>query len=131
MFHRLLKQERGNGVLRNLWVAYRRIKDLENDQIAFAFFCSDRSGSASYDTRDTALAFLPRVYGLYQHRHVAYAARLILQAVGLDLPPWAAKALAWGGVGYMRVRSATMKLERRARELFRRRPTVQPVKTAG
>lgn len=114
MFYRLLQQARGREprhLLADLRTVYGRIKDLENDQIAFAFFSSEeRSSGETYSTRDAALHFLPAIYGLYEVEHVRYAARLILQALGLSLPRWMVSTVARAGFGYTRVRSAWMRL---------------------
>jgi rubrerythrin len=119
MFHTLLQQERAterNGFWRNLWVAYRRIRDLENDQIAFAFHCSQLKSAPSYSTRQAALAFIPSIYSLYRASHVSYAVGLILQATGLRVPAWASRLLGHAGIVYLRVRAALLKAEASARK---------------
>lgn len=122
MFRQLLERERQHGragLARNLWAAYLRIKDLENDQIAFAFFCTLDSAAPAYSTRSAGLAFLPKLYGLYRFGHVRFAAALIFQALDLRLPPGLISAAAALGLVYIRARAIWMKAERAVRGVLR------------
>lgn len=108
MFVKLLERERSNGILQNLWVVYRRVRDLENDQVAFAFHCSKNEDG------DT---FLPVVYGLYRVEHIDYALRLILRAMNVRVPKRLSRGASAGVWLATRVRS--WRLRRTARRRAR------------
>jgi hypothetical protein len=114
LFSTLLANERRrgrNGLLADLRVVHRRIRDLENDQIAYAFFCSGERPD-TYSTRAAALAFLPRLYDLYRAPHIEYALRLTFQALEWRVPLPVVKAGAHLGVAYARIRSTWMRMAR-------------------
>jgi hypothetical protein len=112
MFHSLLVAERrgARDLLRAIAVVRRRIRDLENDQISYAFFCCDPKRPESYSTDAAAASFLPRLYALYRHAHLRYAVRLILRAMDVRLPRWAAGACAWAALAYIRFRPLLLAL---------------------
>lgn len=96
----------------------RRVRDLENDQIAYAFYCCNRSvGSQSTDTayaqKRAARSFLPVVYGLYRAAHVEYAGHMILRAIGIKLPKKLVRVAARFVIGTVRLRSYVMRFQMR------------------
>lgn len=111
-FRRLLEQARRrepNGLLRDFRVMRRRIKDLENDQIAFAFHCSDTKSPGTYSSRLAAAHFLPLLYRLYRVRHITYAGRLLLGAVDIRLPRSLVRVLAAGAFVLTRARATLLR----------------------
>lgn len=109
MFRRLLMAERetgANSFLRNAWLTLRRVKELENDQVAYAFHCSGPVGeSDGYRQKRAAQRFLPNLYDLYEPEHLEYAARLVAKTFDIRLPKSAIRLLALTGTGYIRTRA--------------------------
>ncbi|MFK8002719.1 MAG: hypothetical protein AB8H86_24250, partial [Polyangiales bacterium] len=113
MFRRLLMAERekgANSLWRNTWLTLRRVKELENDQVAYAFHCSGPEGESScYGQKDAARRFLPNLYDLYEPEHLEYAGRLVAKAFDIRLPSQAFRALALAATAYVRGRATYMR----------------------
>lgn len=117
MFRRLLMAEReqgANSLLRNVWLTLRRVKELENDQVAYAFHCSGPEGkSARYGQKQAGRRFLPNLYDLYEPKHLEYAGRLVAKAFDIRLPSPVFRVLALAATGYVRGRATYMRCARR------------------
>ena len=92
---RYLKSE-GIGRLRRLAVAIGRMRESEDDELAYAYFTATEPASATYDRKRCAAAYARRAYAYYRPRHVERGVAMALKAAGLRangrLHGWLARA---------------------------------------
>jgi len=88
-----------------LRVALGRIRESEDDELAFAFHCANDSG-VDYDLRRSNAAYGVLAYQLYEFRHTQRAVGMIFKAIGLDPQGWLAKRAASWAWGKIRSRAA-------------------------
>jgi rubrerythrin len=86
------------GVLRRLRIAAGRVGETEDDELAFAYHCSNDPEGVPYDHERCRAAYLSGAMGLYRFRHLERGIGMILKAIGL--PPRgrlsdASARLAW------------------------------------
>ncbi|MBO0710864.1 MAG: ferritin-like domain-containing protein, partial [Acetobacteraceae bacterium] len=79
---RYLARER-IGLLGRLWIALGRIGESEDDELAFAFHCSNEAPGVPYGHERCIAAYMARAMALYRPRHVERAMGMIFKAVGL------------------------------------------------
>jgi hypothetical protein len=94
------------GVARRLWVVMGRIRETDDDELAYAYHAANDGFEVPYEREACNRAYAVRAYRLYQPRHVERAVGMVFKAVGIEPRGWiAAKAarLAWGR---MQARSA-------------------------
>ena len=96
MFYRLMqdlaKRERIH-LLRRVLVAIGRIREADDDELAYAWFAANEPFDATYDRAACAKAYSARAFRHYRDKHAERAVNMILKAVGLDPQSWlAAKA---------------------------------------
>ena len=110
MFRRLLaaaRRQEGGSKLSEIFVAVRRMLDLDDDQVVYASFCANRTrGAARYDRPLARAAYLPRVYRLLGPDHVAYALKMIARALDVPAPKFALWLASWIAIGILRAKSA-------------------------
>lgn len=70
------------GLARRLRIAFGRIAETGDDELAFAYYCGVGEGGA-YDRRRCAHAYEACTYPLYRYGHVARGLAMVLKAVGL------------------------------------------------
>ena len=81
---RYLSRER-IGMLRRLRIAVGRISESEDDELAFAFYCSNELESVPYHCKRYSQAYMAKAIGFYRFRHVERGIGMIFKTVGL--PP--------------------------------------------
>ncbi len=85
------------GRLRRLWVAFGRLAESEDDELAFAYHCGVGS-TRPYDRKRSIRAYQRRALPLYRLRHVERGFIMLLKVVGLEprgpLGRWLTRA-AW------------------------------------
>jgi hypothetical protein len=86
------------GVLRRLRIASGRVTETEDDELAFAFHCSNEPPGLAYRRERCTAAYMGRAMGFYRRHHIERGMGMILKAVGL--PPRGrlsrlTTALAW------------------------------------
>jgi rubrerythrin len=81
---RYLSRER-IGVLRRLRIALGRIGETEDDELAFAYYCSNEPETQAYRHGYCTAAYMGRAMAFYRYRHIERGMGMILKAVGL--PP--------------------------------------------
>jgi hypothetical protein len=69
-----------------------RIRELDDDELAFAWHVANDPPGAAYDRRRSARACAAGIFRHYRDRHVERAVAMILKAVGLDARGWLAAA---------------------------------------
>lgn len=80
-----------------LKVAFGRIAEAEDDELAYAFYSANRAGkpgARAYDRKSCARAYWRRAMGLYREEHIARALRMVLKAVDLKTDSWFARRLS-------------------------------------
>lgn len=79
---RYLARER-IGTLRRLRIAFGRIGESEDDELAFAWHCANQSPSTRFHRPSCTAAYMGRAMGFYRFRHIQRGTGMILKAVGL------------------------------------------------
>jgi len=98
--HRYRERE-GIGLWRRLAVALGRLRESDDDELAFAWHCANEPEEA-YERRRCNAAYGRRAYALYRREHVERAVAMTLKAVGL--PPRGRLARWAGAVLWSRLR---------------------------
>ncbi len=80
---RYLKAE-NIGRWRRLLVAISRMRESEDDELAYAYFAATQPSDAVYDRRKFSAAYARRAFGLYRRPHVERAVAMALKAAGLS-----------------------------------------------
>ena len=78
---RCLERER-IGLLRRLRVAFGRIAEAEDDELAYAYYAANEI-AGPYDRRRYSRAYARRALALYQEHHVRHMTVMVFKAVGL------------------------------------------------
>ncbi|HTR17886.1 MAG TPA: ferritin-like domain-containing protein [Acetobacteraceae bacterium] len=82
--HRYLEREK-IGVFTRLRIATGRVAESEDDELAYAFHCSNEPEGVAYEHGRCIAAYMSRAMSCYRYRHLARGVAMILKAVGL--PP--------------------------------------------
>jgi len=69
--------------LERMKVAFGRIFETENDELAYAYYAANRLGQAYDHKRDTR-EYMRRAYAVYRKPHIDRAMAMIFKAIGLD-----------------------------------------------
>ena len=96
---RYLERE-GLGIWGRLRVAFSRIRESEDDELAFAYHAANDPGSA-YDRKRAIRAYARRAYAVYRRHHVERGIAMVLKAAGLTPNGRVnrlATGLAWWGM---------------------------------
>jgi rubrerythrin len=100
----------GLGFWGRLGVALRRIRESEDDELAFAYHAANDSDGA-YDRASATRAYARRAYAVYRRHHVERGMAMVLKAVGLT-PNGRINRVATGlGWWFMRHRVARLTRE--------------------
>ena len=86
------------GVLRRALVAVGRIRETDDDELAFAWHAANDPLDAPYDHARCNRDYGRIAYGLYRPRHTERATAMVLKAIGLETKGWLAeraKRFAW------------------------------------
>ncbi len=111
LFYRVLRRclERERiGLWRRLRIALGRIAELQDDELAYAYYAANEA-ARPYDRLRCSRAYARSAFALYRQHHVARAVKMIFKAVGL--PPngglsRAASRLAWAALRHRAARLA-------------------------
>jgi len=79
--HRYLKRER-IGVLRRTRIALGRVTESEDDELAFAFHCTNEPEGMAYDHERCIAAYMSRAMGYYRRGHLDRAVGMIFKTIG-------------------------------------------------
>jgi hypothetical protein len=101
----------GLGFWGRLRVALGRIRESEDDELAFAYHAANEPGTA-YDRARASRAYARRAYAVYRRRHVERGIAMVLKAVGLT-PNGRLNRLATN-LGWWFMRRRVARLERQA-----------------
>src|SRR6516164_1204074 len=90
------------GFLRRLRVAFGRIAEAEDDELAYAYYAANET-AGPYDRRRQSRAYARRALALYQEHHVRHMIAMVFKAIGL-VPhsrfAGAASRIAWRAMRY-------------------------------
>ena len=100
---RCLERER-LGVCGRLRVAWRRIAESEDDELAYAYYAANET-AAPYDRQRCSRAYARQAFALYRQKHVAHGVAMIFKAVGLNPRSRFARASGWLAWRVMRYRA--------------------------
>jgi rubrerythrin len=78
---RYLKRER-IGVLRRTRIALGRVTESEDDELAFAFHCTNEPPGMAYDHERCIAAYMSRAMGFYRRGHLDRAVGMIFKTIG-------------------------------------------------
>jgi hypothetical protein len=104
---RCLQRER-IGRRGRLRVAFQRIAESEDDELAYAYYAANESAQP-YSRRRCSRAYARRAFALYRRHHVAHGVRLIFKAIGLSHHSRLARAagsVAWKVMQHRAIRLA-------------------------
>jgi len=82
--HKLLLYGERIGPIRRLWVAFGRLFESEDDELAFAYYAANHAGDGPYDRKRYKAAYVRRTYRYYRPGHVERGVAMLLKAVGLN-----------------------------------------------
>ena len=74
-------------LLRRLFVALWRIGELEDDELAYAYYAANAK-RGPYDRRACNRAYMRRAYRFYRPHHIARGVAMVFKAVGLRPHSW-------------------------------------------
>jgi hypothetical protein len=90
------------GFLQRLCVAFGRIAEADDDELAYAYYAANET-AGPYDRRRYSRAYARRALALYQEHHVRHMIAMIFKAVGLaphSRFASAASRIAWQAMRY-------------------------------
>lgn len=98
----------GVGLVRRALVAAGRIKETDDDELAYAYYAANDPADLPYERSRCYRAYAGRAFRIYQPKHTERAVNMVLKVVGIDPQGWlGSKAKAF----------ATSKMRQRVAEL--------------
>ena len=91
-------------LLGRLRVAAGRVKESDDDELAFAWHCGNGQGT-SFDSDQCNRAYARRAYGIYRYHHAERAVGMILKASGLPPDGWLGRGVSRWAYGRMQARA--------------------------
>ncbi len=70
------------GVLRRARIALGRVTESEDDELAYAYHCTNESPSVAYDHGRCIAAYMARAMGFYRQRHIDRAMGMMFKTIG-------------------------------------------------
>ncbi|HWA43727.1 MAG TPA: ferritin-like domain-containing protein [Hypericibacter adhaerens] len=87
------------GRVRRVLVALRRIRESEDDELAYAYYAANGGDEAAYDRRQWGARYARRAYSFYRRHHIQRGISMVLKAAGLQpqgrLANGLTSAVAW------------------------------------
>lgn len=87
-----------------LKVAAGRVRESDDDELAFAWHCGNGQGTA-YDRDNCNRAYARRAYGMYRYDHTERAVGMILKASGLKPEGWLGRGVSRWAFARMQARA--------------------------
>jgi hypothetical protein len=86
------------GLMRRMRIAFGRIGESEDDELAYAYHCGNEPEGIPYEHERCIAAYMSKAMGLYRYRHVERGMGMVFKSIGL--PPrgrlsGAGTRLAW------------------------------------
>jgi len=79
--HRYLKRER-LGVLQRARIALGRVTESEDDELAYAYHCTNEPTGIAYDHKRCIAAYMSRAMGYYRRPHIDRAMGMMFKVIG-------------------------------------------------
>ncbi len=79
--HRYLKREK-LGVVARTRIALGRVTESEDDELAYAYHCTNEPDGTLYDHTRCIAAYMSRAMGYYQYRHIERAMGMMFKTIG-------------------------------------------------
>jgi rubrerythrin len=86
-------------------VGLRRIRESEDDELAYAYFAANGNPEETYDRRRNTHAYARRAYRLYRAAHIQRGVAMVLKAMGLQPHGRLNDTLSRVALNYLRFRS--------------------------
>ncbi len=104
------------GVWRRMWVAIGRIRETEDDELAYAYYAANHASDGPYDRKIYTRKYIARAYSIYRFPHVERALAMAFKAIGLKphgrfnmvLAHSSFRILRWRAKRHMRKEGLTM-----------------------
>lgn len=97
---------------RRFMVAVGRIKESEDDELAFAWHAANHPADEAYDRARCTLAYGARAFSFYRPQHVERGAHMVLKAAGLNPQGWVGDLFGKALWGYISRRADKLAEER-------------------
>ncbi|MGF1629199.1 MAG: acyl-ACP desaturase [Kiloniellaceae bacterium] len=97
-------QHEGIGKWRRLAVAFGRIGESEDDELAYAFYAANENSETPYDRKTYGRAYMKRAFACYREPQVQRAVAMIFKAAGLNPQSRLAGLAARAAFGFIRLR---------------------------
>jgi hypothetical protein len=94
------------GVLRRARIALGRVTESEDDELAYAYHCTNESPSVAYDHGRCIAAYMARAMGFYRQRHIDRAMGMMFKTIGFTPHGRVSKVASRLAFGAMRRRGA-------------------------
>ncbi len=104
---RYLERE-GIGKWKRLAVAFSRIGESEDDELAYAFYAANENQDKAYDRKTYGRAYMKRAYACYREPQVQRAVAMTFKAAGLNPQSRFAGWTARAAFGFIRLRGRFM-----------------------
>lgn len=79
--HRYLKREK-LGVMSRTRIALGRITESEDDELAYAYHCTNEGDGVAYDHKRCIAAYMSRAMGFYRRSHIERAMGMMFKTIG-------------------------------------------------
>lgn len=76
------------GIWRRLMIGVGRIKESDDDELAYAYFAANASADAVYKRADSSLDYGARAFACYRPPHIRRAANMVLKSSGINPQGW-------------------------------------------
>jgi len=93
------------GFWKRMMIAVGRVRESDDDELAYAYYAANHREDGPYDRRTYARAYARRAYPFYRQRHVELGIAMILKAIGVRPRDWLTARLARIAFGFMRMRA--------------------------
>lgn len=96
MFHTYLKrylEQENLGRIARLRIGLGRVKESEDDELAFAYFAANMPLDAWYDRETYTSAYMARAYPLYRPDHIERMVAMVFRTCGFKLPGFSRKLI--------------------------------------
>ena len=108
LFYRTMKRYLANERLNRferIRIAFQRVLETEDDELAYAWFAANDDNSRAYDHRQAIRAYMREHYALYRPHHARRSMMMIFKAVGLKPTGYLSRFSSWVAITLIRARS--------------------------
>ena len=99
--HRYLKREK-LGVMQRTRIALGRVTESEDDELAYAYHCTNEGEGVAYDHQRCIAAYMSRAMGFYRRTHIDRAMGMMFKTIGFT--PRGRVSRAASGLAFLAMR---------------------------